>query len=107
MSTDQNANTRNPKVKKHFTKVPNQIIAGPELSYMERPIVAYILKFDQCFVAQETMAKELGCSKSTIQRNIASLLKKNVIRKVNSFEHRHRCYYVVNRSDAWSVEGIE
>ena len=84
---------------RNFTKVPNSFIYEKGLTVYERVLLVYIFSFTVCYVGQSRMATDLGTSKKTIQRTIASLLKKNIIRKIP--KQNWSVFYAVNPKAEW------
>lgn len=93
-----------PEVRSNFSKIPNQLINNPRLLPYEKLIAIYIMSYKTCFVSQTTMGDHLGLSKSTVQRNMSGLIRKNVVRKVNKNQQGWECIYVVNPLSKWELE---
>lgn len=92
---------KNPKIKSHFTKVPNLIIETSRLKPAEKLLVIYVLSFEKCFAGLNTIAKRLGYSRSTVQRAMTQLQLKGVIDKVRA--GGHSSFYVVKTVENWDT----
>ena len=60
-----------------FTQVPNYLLNNPELSCVAKIVYAKLLSYawenNRVFPVQETMATDIGSSKSTVNRGIQEL----------------------------------
>jgi len=72
-----------PSIKNGFTQVQNKIIVTDKITFNEKLILICLLMHKMnktvAFPSFTTVAKELGCSRITVIRNIDSLLKKGYI----------------------------
>lgn len=104
MSTGDNFdNISRPEVRSNFSKIPNQLINSPHLLAYEKLLAIYIMSFKVCFASQAAMSRDLRISKSTVQRNMAGLFRKNVVRKVSKSDAGWECIYVVNPMSKWKT----
>jgi len=72
-----------PSIKNGFTQIKNKIIVTDKLTFNEKLILICLLMHKMnkkvAFPSYSTIARELGCSRSTAIRSIDSLLKKRYI----------------------------
>jgi biotin operon repressor len=61
--------------KRDFTGVwiPAHVLLHPDLSILDKYIYAEISCFDECFLANKTLAKRAGCSEDSITRSVKKL----------------------------------
>lgn len=72
--------------KKEFTGVfiPKHILEDQELDAYDKILYAEIASFDECWKSNETLANNVGCSKSNITRRVAKLKSKKYIIQTRS-----------------------
>ncbi len=89
---------RNPNLAHGFTQIPNVILKDATLSANAVRLYILLLSYawqeKECFPGQDRLAADMGCNRTTINRNLSELKK----RKLITWERRGLCkcniYYI-------------
>jgi DNA-binding MarR family transcriptional regulator len=86
------------KAAKGFTQISNYFLMRKDMTIYEKMVVIIIKKYTMnktyCWPAIKTIAKEVGCSETTVKKTIKSLENKGLIIKSKDKRHRSNTYHI-------------
>ena len=79
-----------------FTQVPNAVLKSKEISGGAKLVYALLLSYawhnDFCFPGQDTLAKDIGIARGTVNRHVQELAEKGFIRITRKGQGRANLY---------------
>ncbi|WP_299293930.1 helix-turn-helix domain-containing protein [uncultured Tateyamaria sp.] len=79
-----------------FTQVPNAVLKSEEISSGAKLVYALLLSYawhnDFCFPGQETLARDIGIARGTVNRHVQELAEKGFIKITRKGQGRANVY---------------